>query len=90
MSELSDFKRRIYEPEIERYEHALAVARTERGHYRRAAKKWYERNRLLENRVRSALTDMETGVPVIPTMLAIVARVPRKSRPKWGSRNAPR
>jgi hypothetical protein len=69
---------------VDEYEHELAVLRTRLSSSSRAAKRWYERNRLLENRVRNAIVIGEH----IDTdkLYALRISVPKKPRKKWGWR----
>lgn len=55
------------------------LSTAERGH-----KNWYEKNRLLENRIRAAIKVGETIDP--DKLYALVTSVPKNPRKKWGWR----
>lgn len=57
----------------------------ERQYFRGQAKKWYERNRLLENRVRDLDASYYGSMLSMQLDLtAIAKRLPLKPRKKWG------
>jgi len=56
----------------------------ELGSHRRAAEKWYEKNRLLENTIRRVIV---VGERVdMDALYKLRQRVPNKPRKKWGWR----
>jgi hypothetical protein len=62
----------------------IQVAHLNHENYRlkRDARRWYEKNRKLENAIRSSFTDWETGTPFHQIMLNLVHRIPRYERKK--------
>lgn len=73
---------------IDEYEHQFAILRSEAHSARRAYKKWYERNRLLENRIRALDSNYYGTMESLRNDLrAIVKRLPSKPRKKWGWRS---
>lgn len=70
----------IDETRIEELESRLARLHSENYRLRRDARRWYEKNRKLENAIRSSFTDWETGIPFHQIMLNLVQRIPRYER----------
>lgn len=78
---------RTLETQLADCEASYARAIRERAYFRGQAKKWYERNRLLENRIR----ELREYLPAVndwyaQEIRAIVKRLPTKPRKKWGER----
>lgn len=68
----------------EEYEHDLAVLRSKLSTAEHGHAKWYEKNRLLENRVRQAIV---IGSRIDTDKLyALRVSVPKQPRKKWGWR----
>lgn len=68
---------------IEAYEHELATLRTRANHDRHGHKEWYEKNRLLENRVRELVTVEQDVYAIKLKLIKIVKRLPNEPRKKW-------
>lgn len=69
------------------YEHQLARLRSQSYSDHRGHKKWYERNRLLEGRIRGCVQEHCGHKTKAECLQFIAAKVPMHPRKKWGWRS---